>query len=269
MPIIDITDPDDPRLDPYRVLSRSCVQSSPSGFVAQGVNVVNRLLTSTLAIHSMMVVTNKIDQLTPQPAESVTLYRITKAILKSVAGTGYKSGVYAHAEQPKLLEIGTFLSSLASDEPITVLILSNSNNPRNIGAMIRSAAGLGAHGVILGDHSADPFHNQSVRASMGAVFGMPLIQCDDLKQGLIQLHQEGGFQLAATVLDAEATPLMQTKREQKRIGIVMGNEYNGLSQDCITQCQQKITLPMANETDSLNVTMAATLFLYHYRYLAT
>jgi tRNA G18 (ribose-2'-O)-methylase SpoU len=67
--------------------------------------------------------------------------------------------------------------------------------------------------------------------------------------------------LAATVLDESATPLMQFSRAQK-LGVLFGNEAQGLDADVVALCDHRITIPMSLGTDSLNVSVAAGIFLY-------
>jgi tRNA G18 (ribose-2'-O)-methylase SpoU len=128
---------------------------------------------------------------------------------------------------------------------------------------MRIAAGFGADAMILGPQCCDPFYRQAIRVSMGAVFSLNLLQSDDLLQDLGRLKNEWKVESIATVLDESAEPLQSARRSQ-RIAILFGNEAQGLSRQMIEVCDRRITIPMKLGTDSLNVSVAAGVVLYHF-----
>jgi tRNA G18 (ribose-2'-O)-methylase SpoU len=129
--------------------------------------------------------------------------------------------------------------------------------------MIRIAAGFGCDALILGEHSHDPFFRQSVRVSMGTIFRLPIAQSENLLTDLARLRTEWGIELAATVLDESAEPLSATTRPP-RFALLFGNEAQGLPPEIVQACDRRITIPMKLGTDSLNVMVAAGIFLYHF-----
>jgi tRNA G18 (ribose-2'-O)-methylase SpoU len=117
--------------------------------------------------------------------------------------------------------------------------------------------------MILGERCHDPFWRQSIRVSMGAVFKLPIVQTDDLSRDLKRLRAEWNVELIATVLDNAAEPLASSRRKPKT-SLLFGNEAQGLDQYWIDACDRKVTIPMHHGTDSLNVAVAAGIFLYHF-----
>jgi tRNA G18 (ribose-2'-O)-methylase SpoU len=85
-----------------------------------------------------------------------------------------------------------------------------------------------------------------------------------LLRDLRRLKDVWRFQLVATVLDAAAEPLATARRRSQRIGLVFGNEAQGLSPQVLAECDRRVTIPMRLGTDSLNVAVAAAVFLYHF-----
>ena len=117
--------------------------------------------------------------------------------------------------------------------------------------------------MILGERCHDPFWRQSVRVSMGTIFRLPLLHTDDLARDLRRLREEWGVELTATVLDPSAEPLEAAKRPEK-FGLLFGGEAQGLESRWTELCHRRVTIPMHHGTDSLNVAVAAGIFLYHF-----
>jgi tRNA G18 (ribose-2'-O)-methylase SpoU len=117
--------------------------------------------------------------------------------------------------------------------------------------------------MILGERSCDPFYRQSIRVSMGTVFSLNLLQSQDLLRDLRLMKKQWGIELIATVLDESAQPLAETRRSE-RVGLLFGNEAQGLPNEILAECDRRVTIPMKLGTDSLNVAIAAAVTLYHF-----
>jgi tRNA(Leu) C34 or U34 (ribose-2'-O)-methylase TrmL len=91
---------------------------------------------------------------------------------------------------------------------------------------------------------------------------------DDLARDMRRLREEWGVELVATVLGPAAEPLEQAKRGNK-LGILFGGEAQGLERQWVEACDRKVTIPMHHGTDSLNVAVAAGVFLYHFTSVAS
>ena len=98
---------------------------------------------------------------------------------------------------------------------------------------------------------------------MGTAFRQPVIESPDLRSDLARLKADWGFEFAATVLAANAQPLSKSSRSN-RFGLLFGNEAQGLSRNWIAACDRSITIPMSADADSLNVAVAAGIFLNHF-----
>ncbi|MFL5822469.1 MAG: TrmH family RNA methyltransferase [Solirubrobacteraceae bacterium] len=137
------------------------------------------------------------------------------------------------------------------------------HDPGNVGAILRGAEAFGASSVVLGAGAADPFSPKAVRASMGAVFSVPLVRAGDLGAlpgAKIALVPGQGMPLH------ELWPWMSNRSTQTdkvppaELTLLLGAEREGLPQDVIEQADLITHIPTAN--DSLNVAMAATVALY-------
>lgn len=138
------------------------------------------------------------------------------------------------------------------------LVAQAMRDPGNLGTMLRTADAVGAGGVILLDDCADPFSVEAVRASMGAVFTVPLAQArwDDFLGWL----RAGEGQLVAASL-REAVPYRGAPYSAPCF-VMVGNESRGLPEDYEMACDLRVTMPMKGRADSLNAAVAAAVLAY-------
>jgi TrmH family RNA methyltransferase len=124
------------------------------------------------------------------------------------------------------------------------------SDPGNVGTILRAAHAFGASGVALGPGCADPFSPKAVRASMGAIFTVPLARVTDVAQlpgERIALVAHAGEPLSGVRVDAPLT-------------LLVGAEREGLPADVVAACEHVAHIPIAG--DSLNAAMAAAIALY-------
>jgi TrmH family RNA methyltransferase len=126
------------------------------------------------------------------------------------------------------------------------------HDPGNVGAVLRSAEAFGAASVALGPGTADPFGPKAVRASMGAVFAVPLVKAD----GIDELPGE----TVALVAD-RGVPLHDLKPHD--VTVLVGSERDGLPEEVVQRADYVAHIPI--QTHSLNAAMAATVALYELR----
>jgi tRNA G18 (ribose-2'-O)-methylase SpoU len=136
------------------------------------------------------------------------------------------------------------------------------HNPENLGTIVRTADVFGVDAVLVGPSCPDPLSRRVLRVSMGTVLDLPVIPCDDLARRLDLLRAEQGLQLVATVTDPDAKPIDRFERPP-RLAIVMGSEAHGLDPGWIARCDARVTIPMRPGAESLNVAVAAGIFLQH------
>jgi RNA methyltransferase, TrmH family len=133
--------------------------------------------------------------------------------------------------------------------PEVGLALWQVSDPGNIGTLIRSADALGPAFVALSPGSADPTSPKSLRASMGALFRVPVIGFDDAPGRRIALVAHGGRPLETVDLSGPTT-------------FVLGSERAGLPEEELARCDELVTVPLAEQAESLNVATAGAIALY-------
>jgi TrmH family RNA methyltransferase len=129
------------------------------------------------------------------------------------------------------------------------LALWHVGDPGNVGTLIRSAAAFGPAFVALSEGSADATGPKALRASMGALFRVPLLAFDDAPGRRIALVAHGG--LAAAELDLS-----------RPTTFVLGSERDGLPESVLATCDERATIPLAPGSESLNVATAGAIALY-------
>lgn len=132
-----------------------------------------------------------------------------------------------------------------------VLALDAVQDPQNVGALVRAAAGFGADAVVVGPGSAHPFGDRAVRASAGAVFRLPVFEIQDWSA---ELHKRG-YLLA--VADARGGEEATAYVWEGRWAIVVGNEGHGPT----VQGERRLTMVLRRGVESLNVALAGAVLL--------
>lgn len=141
------------------------------------------------------------------------------------------------------------------------ILLDGVTDVRNFGAIIRSAAGLGASGIIIGQTGAAPLNDIAIQASAGGAFHIPIIRVAHLKDAIFLLQAHGIPLLGCT---EKANDFVGETNLKRSLAIVMGNENKGISKGILNLCDEQIKIPISSNLDSYNVSVAAALVLYEY-----
>ena len=184
---------------------------------------------------------------------------VSKERLDEMSETGKHQGViaqcaaYAYAEVEDLLE-----RAREKGEAPFFFLLDDIEDPHNLGAIIRSANLMGAHGVIIPKRRAVGLTATVAKASAGALNYTPVARVANLSQTIEQLKKEGMWFVCAD-MDGE---LMYDLNLTGPIGVVIGNEGNGVSRLVKEKCDFTARIPMNGEIDSLNASVAAGVLGY-------
>lgn len=259
MPRIEINSLDDERLYPYRQLKGNNRVQWAGRFIAEGLRVVERLLQSDFQTESVLVSERREEKIADQVPNHVPLYVLPQQLTEILVGFNFHTGIVAcglRRPAPKLRDV-------ANGAPGSlIMVCPNIHDPDNLGQIIRLSSAFGASAVAVGPGSADPFSRRVLRVSMGYALLLPVVQSENLLDEVRELQREGGYHLTATVLDEQAIPLHRFQRPE-RLAVLLGNEAWGLEPEWVDLCDHRITIPMRQGTDSLNVAMSAAIFLYY------
>lgn len=163
-------------------------------------------------------------------------------------------GIFAHRWQR--------LSDLAPAKGQTFVALDRVRDPGNLGTIIRTADAAGASAVILVGESTDPFSLETVRATMGSVFAMPVIRCS--AEEFLNWQKSAGVSVVATHL-AGAVDYRTVDYAKKPVVILMGNEQSGLPDNLAKAADRTVRIPQQGRADSLNLAVATAVMLFEAR----
>lgn len=240
-----------------RDLKRRKARERHALFVAEGVRSVEEVVRSSVVLRGALVTDvllsgpraeALITLLAARGAECVT---VTEAEFLSAAGTDNPQGVLAIAEVPE-----RSLESLAPADLARVLVLDAIQDPGNVGALIRTAAALGARTVVALPGTADPWNSKVVRAA-GGHFHLAVTHAD--LSELINMLAAANVPLWGA--DAGGRPVTEL-RAPGTFALAMGNEGAGLSAGVRLAAAELVALPMSPGVESLNVAVAAGVLLY-------
>ncbi|MHB8952528.1 MAG: TrmH family RNA methyltransferase [Pirellulaceae bacterium] len=207
-----------------------------------------------LFVCESLLTTQQLQQLaTDARARGVEPTYVTREVFEKLAFGDRDEGVVLVAAQPH-----TRLDQLAFPPEAVVCVLEHVEKPGNLGAVVRTADAAGAAGVIVADSRTDLYNPNAIRASLGAIFHLPV--CTAGAQETRDWLEQQGAKIYATRVDG-AVPYWQVPY-RGRCAIVLGSESQGLSECWRGSEIQSIVLPMRGIVDSLNVAATAAVLLY-------
>ena len=138
------------------------------------------------------------------------------------------------------------------------LVLDNIQDPGNMGTILRTADSINLKQILVSKGSSDVYNPKVVRSTMGAIFRVKVIECEDLVKTIKELKKHK--------INVYATDLRTDKSiydiDYKKSAIVIGNEANGVSSEILGLANEKIKIPMRGKTESLNAAVATSIILY-------
>lgn len=251
---------DDPRIAAYRNLKDRTLRGERL-FVTEGRLLTLRLLESRYQARSVLVAERFAEDLARAVPHGVPLYVAPEKLLWDVVGFKFHRGVLACGRRGEPMTVDELMAERGGAADLTLIVCPAVTDRQNLGSIVRIAGAFGLDGVILGKECCDPLSRRVLRVSMGAVFLVPIVQSSDLSADLRTLKDRWNVELWATVLDAAAEPLEQVRRPG-RLALLFGNEAHGLAGPWLAACDRRVTIPMRLGTDSLNLAVAAGIFLY-------
>ncbi len=285
MPLIPIQTLDDPRLVVFRDVKATRHSKWKGRFIAEGARLVKRLLSTDFVVETMLLTAGRVEEFLPWLRPDVPTFVMPQTLAAELAGYNFHCGAMACAFRKPNPSLDDIVAR--GGEQMTFVVCPDVNDPENIGTLIRLGAAFGIDAMLLGPACADPFSRRVLRVSMGNALMLPILCSRDLSADLLRLKSEWRVQLAATVVENDdptddyvdrtatsglpdlvvrttepAEPLGKARRPA-RLALLFGNEAHGLGPEWLELCDQRLTIPM-RAADSLNVAIAAGIFLHHF-----
>ena len=261
MPRIPIEDLDDPRIAIYRSLKATNLTRGLHQFVVEGERLVERLVASRFPVVSLLVTDRYEPRLTVDISEDVPIYVLSSKQVDAIVGFPFHRGVLACGMRrpwPSLQEIVE-----DRGRALFLVICPKLSNPENLGSLARIGDVLGIDAIVAGLECPDPFSRRVLRVSMGASLRLPVIVEETLTESVAYLGEAAGVELVAAVADPKALPFQNFHRS-RRLGLVLGDEHEGIDPAWVRLCEKSVTIPMRPGASSLNVAVAAGILICHF-----
>jgi 23S rRNA (guanosine2251-2'-O)-methyltransferase len=189
------------------------------------------------------------------------LMEVTKGELDRMTSGAVHQGLAARIPAYEYAHPDDLLDRAAeAGEPPLVVALDQVTDPRNLGAAIRSAAAFGAHGVLIPERRAAGMTAAAWKTSAGAAARIPVAQTVNLTRQL-KAYQDAGCMVVGLAADGDVS-LPALDLADGPLVVVVGSEGDGLSRLVAETCDQLVSIPMANQVESLNAGVAASVALY-------
>lgn len=173
---------------------------------------------------------------------------------------GNHQGVVAKISPIEFAELEEVVAvALDKDHPALFLILDQIDDVRNFGAIIRTSECCGVDGIVIQKKGGAPVTADTVKTSAGAVFNIPIVKVDHIKDAIYYMQSSGIKVIAAT---EKTSSTIFSKNLNESLALVMGNEGKGISDSVLKIADEKAKLPMQGSIGSLNVSVACGAFLY-------
>jgi tRNA G18 (ribose-2'-O)-methylase SpoU len=259
--VLPVDDPADPRVHEYLALTdvalRRRREPAEGLFIAEGEKVIRRALLAGYRPRSVLVSPARLAAVPAEIGPRVPVYLAGPDVVARITGFEVHRGALAALGRQPERDVTELLAAARR-----VLVLEDLVSHTNLGAVFRSAAGLGMDAVVLSPRCADPLYRRSVRVSMGEVFAVPYARLDPWPDGLDQLAARG-FEVLALTPAADATDLATlTPAPDDRVAVLLGTEGAGLSASAQRAATRRVRIPMAAGVDSLNVAATAAIACY-------
>lgn len=200
----------------------------------------------------------RIEELARRARVSVEI--LPKVALDKLAGKLNHQGVIAITGAFPYLDIENLLTAVQDHPNPLVVALDQVQDPRNLGAVIRSVHAFGANGLILTKDRSASITAAAVRTSAGASELIKVARVTNLVRALDLLRNDG-YQVYGAAVGKDHTTLHRLDWTGKTV-LILGNEERGLRRLTMEHCDRLFTIPMVSDFDSLNVSAAAAIALY-------
>ncbi len=181
------------------------------------------------------------------------VYVVPENMIAQIADTDSPQGILMAVQKPPAAR--KQIEKLAEG---VVVYLHQISNPSNLGALFRTAEAAGCSGVAISSRSADAYSPKAVRASMGSVFRLPIWE-NAPEEEFLRLMKGNGFRM--TVADITGKAYYDVDWSMPRV-VIFGSEAHGVPQNLINLADDRVTIPMANRVESLNLAASAAVILF-------
>ena len=252
-------------------------------YIIEGIKIIEEAINEKANIKQVVICDDceKISNISKELMYEIARYEciyVTKKIFDSLTDVSNPQGILAIVEKnavkskisnikdsEKSETIGVEEKEIIAENEIDynqdiIVALDDIQDPGNLGTILRTVDSIGINQILVSKGTADSYNPKVVRSTMGAIFRVKIIECEDLENTLKEI-QKHNFEIVVTSL--------QTKNsiydiDYKKKVIVIGNEANGVEPRIQKIADKKVKIPMLGKTESLNASVATGIILYEY-----
>jgi tRNA G18 (ribose-2'-O)-methylase SpoU len=253
-----VTDPSDPRLRDFLALRdvelRTRSEEADGSFIAEGERTIRRARAAGYELRAVLLTERWLPSLGDVVSDSeAPVLVVEEDVLTRTTGFPVHRGALASLHRRPLPALDAVLEGAGR-----VAVLEDLGDHTNVGAVFRSAAGLGVDAVVLTPRTADPLYRRAVRTSMGAVFSVPWTRIPWFEGPA--LLRTAGLELFALTPRHDAEDLRGVvASEHPRVALTIGHEGDGMSAHWLDAADRRVRIAMHAGIDSLNAAAAAAV----------
>ena len=250
-----ITSKDNELIKNIKKLKDKKYRDERNEFIVEGIKMVGEAIKEEANIKNIIICDDCYNnceipsELKYEIAKRKIIY-VSQKVFDSITDVTNPQGILAVVEKNKVNDIDY--------KQDFFLILDDIQDPGNIGTILRTADSINLNQIIVSSKTADAFNPKVVRSTMGAIFRINVIVCEDLS-GVISQLKKHKVKIAATDLKTDKSIY---DVDYKKTAVIIGNEANGVSEKLLERADVKIKIPMTGKTESLNAAVATGIILY-------
>lgn len=240
-----------------KLLTQPRFRKDESAFVIEGVRLCCDALGSAVEVQTVFYTekclikfTNIVNEIIGSAKNSFT---VSEEVVKLISDTDAPQGLVCVCKNGELHEQIDFAKN--------IVLLENIQNPSNLGSILRTCDAMNAKNIIISGDSCDIYSPKVLRGSMGAVFRLNVKVSEDFQKSLLDLKSKN-YKIYATVPSQNAKILGESEVFNEKSAVVFGNEGVGVTDKTLSLCDEKITIPMNRNSESLNVSVAAGIVIW-------
>ncbi|MFT6068751.1 MAG: tRNA G18 (ribose-2'-O)-methylase SpoU [Bacteriovoracaceae bacterium] len=223
--------------------------------IGEGFKIVEKM-NSVLEVTELLT-SESIYNENPSFFENISgkIYLAENKFISDHVGYKFHQGVFAIASHPGYRALDTINGE--------TLVLNNLDNAENVGAIIRSATGLGFKNILMDMRSCSPFLKRSIRVSMGNVFFANLFRVKSLIESF-ELMKKKGYQILSAANEEGAVDYRSIVKKNSNIAVIIGNEGNGIEENIKKASTGLIKIPVLENVEHINAAAAGAILMSEY-----
>jgi len=228
-------------------------------YIIEGIKIIQEAIQENAKIKQIIICDDceKNSNISQEMMYEIAKYEciyVTNKIFTSLTDVKNPQGIMAIVEKNNSKE-----EKIDYNQDI-IVALDDLQDPGNLGTILRTVDSIGINQILVSKGTADSYNPKVVRSTMGAIFRVKIIECEDLEKTLKEIKKHK-FEILVTSLQTENS-IYDIKYNKKVI--VIGNEANGVEEKIQNMADVKVKIPMLGRTESLNASVATGIILYEY-----